>query len=299
MTNGGRHKLGLGTAQFGLPYGISGPGYRVAPDEVGEIVKLAEACAVTLLDTAPAYGDSERIVGERLPAHHEFAIVTKTVPLRAQRVDAAAIEHVERTFAQSLQRLRRRSVYAVLVHTASDLLVPGGERLYGCAVRWRADGRATKIGVSVYTKDELEALLARYTFDLVQVPVNVLDQRLVIDGTLARLKARGIELHARSVFLQGLLLMEPRDIPQTAARARPFVTRFREMMAKSGVSPLAAALRYVARLSEIDRIIVGVHSAAQLSECVRALDDATMLPDCADLRCDDERAIDPRRWVTV
>ena len=289
-------KLGLGTAQFGLAYGISGPGARVSLSEVKAILELARKRGVSMLDTAPAYGDSETVLGECLAGRGGFEIVTKTIAAGGDRITDEDAARVDAAFAASLAHLRTKSVDAVLAHRADDLLAPGGDKIYGLLARWRAEGRTRKIGVSVYTREQIDALFERHAYDIVQLPVSVFDQRLVADGTLDFLKRAGVEIHARSVLLQGLAIMEPSSIPRGLLPARPLVEQFRHTLSQWGLSPLAGALRYVAGLAAIDRVVVGVHSVAQLEECLGAMEASAAQHDYSAFACANEAIIDPRQW---
>lgn len=289
-------KLGLGTAQFGLAYGITGPGVRVSLGEVKAILDLARKRNVTMLDTAPAYGDSEAVLGECLAGGGGFGIVTKTIAAGGARIAGEDVARLDESFTASLARLRVNSVDGVLVHRADDLLAPGGDRIYELLAQWRGEGRTRKIGVSVYTREQIDALFERHLYDIVQLPVSVFDQRLVADGTLEMLKRAGVEIHARSVLLQGLALMEPSNIPAALQPARPLVERFRRTLAGWGLSPLAGALRYVNGLAAIDRVVIGVHSAAQLEECLRAVEASAGEHDYSAFACANEAIVDPRQW---
>ena len=291
-------KLVLGTVQLGLKYGIANRGQAVPAGEACALLQLAHARGIRMLDTAPAYGESESVVGRCLAElDGRFQIVTKTLPLPRAGARPADVDAVRREFSASLKRLGSESVYGILVHHAGDLLGPEGARLYGLLAEWRDRGQALKIGVSVYTGAEALAAFERYRLDIVQLPLSVFDQRLAADGTLLELKRRHAEIHARSVFLQGLALMEPDALPPGFESARPFVARFHDALANRGVSPVAGALGYVAQIAEIDRIVVGVDSAAQLSECVAALEQRVPKLDFSGFACRDESLLDPRRWA--
>ena len=169
-------KLGLGTVQFGLPYGISNKTGQVALDEIGKILQLAATSGMQIVDTAAGYGDSENVLGRSLAPAHDFLIVTKTLPLRAEKVRREDVAKAEAVFEDSLRQLGQSSVYGLLVHHSADLLNPGGDRLYAALRRWKEEGRVKKIGVSVYAREEVDRLFDRYAFDLVQLPLNVFDQ---------------------------------------------------------------------------------------------------------------------------
>lgn len=291
-------KLVLGTAQLGLKYGIANRGGALSASEACALLRLAHESGISMLDTAPAYGESESVVGRCLASFDgRFQIVTKTLPLPKQAPRAADVEAVAREFSASLRRLGSESVYGILVHHSRDLLGPEGGRLYGLLAERRARGQALKIGVSVYTRAEALEVLERYPLEVVQLPVSVFDQRLAADGTLAELKRRKVEIHARSVFLQGLVLMDPDALPPGFESARPLVARFRAALQRHGVSPLAGALAYVGQLLEIDRIVIGVDSAGQLAQCVAAFEGPAVNLDFSGFACKDEDLLDPRRWM--
>jgi aryl-alcohol dehydrogenase-like predicted oxidoreductase len=290
-----RRRLVLGTVQFGLPYGVSHQGGRVPIEEARNILELAAVAGIDMLDTAAAYGDSEAVLGEILEDQSPFAIVTKTIPIRASAIEATAIDRVEAGFRESLRKLRRDKVHALLVHDPRDLLNPGGERLWSLLEAFKAQGLVAKIGASVYDWAEIDALMSRYPMEALQAPLNVFDQRLLADGAFARAAGKGVEIHARSVLLQGLLLMTPEaaalKLPQAAEKLRDW----RNALDEAGVSPLAAALGFALRAPHVDRIVVGVHSAAHLAECLATLDAAPRL-NYARFASDDLDLIDPRRW---
>jgi aryl-alcohol dehydrogenase-like predicted oxidoreductase len=288
-------KLGLGTVQFGLDYGVSNTSGQVAPDEVRRILQKASEHGISVLDTAAGYGNAEAVLGQCLPAGTAFPIVTKTQPLKAACVDDAGLRQVAANFEASLSRLGRQSVHGLLVHHGGDLLLPGGERLYALLRQWQAEGRVGKIGVSVYDRAEIDALFERFAFDLVQLPLNVFDQRLLRDGTLTTLHRAGVEIHARSVFLQGALLMDTDALPLYLAPLRQHHVAYRTALRAAGVSPLAAALGFVRQLAEVGVALVGVLSAAQLDECVAAYIAASTL-DYRDFAIDTPSLVDPRGW---
>lgn len=206
-------KIGLGTVQFGLPYGVSNATGMTDEIEVGRILDYAGSRGVRVLDTAAAYGKSEEVLGYRLPAAALFHIVTKTSPFRGNCIDDSAITAIDQRFKSSLENLRRNAVYGLLVHHAGDMLKEGGERLAAWLIEQKVSGKAVKVGVSVYDRDTLDAILQKIDIDMVQLPLNIFDQRFLANGYLAELKAAGIEIHVRSAFLQGLLLMEPSTLP--------------------------------------------------------------------------------------
>lgn len=279
-------RLGIGSAQFGLNYGVSNTHGRTSVSEVGTILTLARDSGIRVLDTAAAYGEAESVLG--LVGTAGFDVVTKLLP-------GTAPMGVEPALRASLERLRLDTCYGLLLHDADDVASADGAALAAALQRVRDLGLVAKIGVSVYSPRQLGAALARMTPDLVQVPVNVFDQRLLEDGSLERLKELGVEIHARSAFLQGLLLMEPNELPATLAGARTRLSRFRRLAEKNGVTPTRAALGFVTGLREVDIVICGVNDGAQLAELLDSSDPLPPHP-FKELSLSNLDIIDPTRW---
>lgn len=292
-------KMGLGTAQFGLDYGISNTAGKTPLEEVRRILAEAARRGLRVLDTARLYGDSEAALGRALPDDHPFRIVTKT-PKFPAGFDAAAAFTLQESLAASLKTLRIPSAYGLLAHDADDLIRPGGDRMLATLRELKSKGLAAKVGASVYTGAQIEALLSRGGVDLVQVPCNVLDQRLIDGGHLRALKSAGVEVHCRSVFLQGLLLMDPPKVPRYFDPIRPVLEGFRAASAARGLTLLQAALAFVAGRPEIDHFLVGVNDLAQLREILSAAESSPGgAPDFSLFKCEDERFVNPALWKTA
>jgi aryl-alcohol dehydrogenase-like predicted oxidoreductase len=184
-------KLGLGTVQWGMQYGIANRVGRPHGSEIAQILLSARQAGVSLLDTAYVYGDAESVIGQTVDNSHEWQIVTKTLPIQSKVFGDADEAAVYLAFDESLRRLRRTSVYGLMVHSAENLLRPGAERLWGVLQKIKSKGLASKIGVSVYTPDELSQILDTFSVDIVQLPLNLYDQRFLRTALLDRLKLSG------------------------------------------------------------------------------------------------------------
>ncbi|MEJ8837040.1 aldo/keto reductase [Ramlibacter sp. AN1133] len=292
-----KQQLALGTAQFGLDYGITNAHGRVAAEESLRMLQCAWEGGVGILDTAPAYGDSERALGEVFTAGpaRAWRIVTKTLPLRSVQVDAQAVSRVDTAFRDSLAHLRAASADTLLVHHADDLLVPGGEALYRWLRGEQDAGRAARIGVSVYDGEQVRALLARYRLDAVQLPASIADQRLLADGTVQRLRDAGVEIHVRSLYLQGLLLADPSFIARRFPDHGAWAQRLHEECRTRGMSAVQACLSFFRSQPAFDVAVIGAASAGE----VRALVDAWQtIPamDWSGWAVDNPSFTDPRQW---
>lgn len=286
-------RLALGTVQFGLAYGVANQGGQVSRADAAAILAAARAGGLDTLDTAIAYGDSETCLGAAGVAG--WRVVSKLPTLPNDCPDVAA--WVAAQLAGSLGRLGVDCLHGLLLHNPRQLLGPQGAALAAALRAARTDGRVERIGVSIYAPDDLAAIYPVLPPDLVQAPLNLVDRRLVDSGWLQRLADDGVEVHTRSSFLQGLLLM-----PQVPARFAPWQAlwaRWQDWLAAHPGQAAAACLAYPLGLPQVARVVIGVDSPAQFAELLaasQALPPAAELPD---LYCADERLINPSLWNTL
>ncbi|WP_158630106.1 aldo/keto reductase [Cohnella sp. AR92] len=263
-------KLALGTIPFGLGNRVLDHG-RVPFQEVAAIMAYARQAGIETIDTAPGYGDSESIIGHIKEGYAFPRIITKTPEFPEEWIGPEPIGRMEAAFQRSLKTMRRRPVYAVVVRQGEDLLKPGGERIWERMTDWKAEGRTDKIGFSVFNgADELDRLMERYTPDLVQLPINALDRKLLTNGHLRQLRNAGIEIQARSVLLHGLLLLAPSSLPPAHDRLRAPLAALHWTWSQQGLTPLEGSLSFIRSIPEIDEVIVGFHSLQQIREVHRA-----------------------------
>jgi aryl-alcohol dehydrogenase-like predicted oxidoreductase len=290
-------RLGLGTVQFGVDYGVSNRAGRPDEREVAAILARISRAGVGYLDTAPAYGEAELLIGRHLPPGHRLRIVTKAPAITDATVTARHGRQVLDSLAASLDRLKVSAVHGFLVHQSENLAGKGWQHLVDALLEARARGWTKRIGASVYNSDQLALVESRFSPELVQLPLNVLDRRPITSGLLPRLKAAGVEIHARSVFLQGLLLMRPDELPEFFAPLRQTIVRLRETWQRRGLSALGGCLAFAFRQPEIDAVIVGVNRVQELEQIEAVV---ASLPDGdTDIALDqpiDPAYLDPSRW---
>jgi aryl-alcohol dehydrogenase-like predicted oxidoreductase len=290
-------KLALGGAQFGMRYGIANSSGQPSYAVVDQIFRKANEFGISMIDTAQAYGDSEAVLGRVLGRDANIRVVTKTRPIWAHAIEWVDIEPIMNAFDMSLKRLNRGKVYGLLVHDVRDLLVRGGERLWAWMESTKADGKVQKIGVSVYSPEQLQQLLARYAnIELVQLPFNIYDQRFVRSGFLDCLKLRHIEVHSRSAFLQGVLLMAPERLPDQFDTIRGHQAHLHEWLRERGLSPLSGALAICINDSRIDSVVVGCDNVQQFEDIIAAMDSSYPL-DLDQFAIRDEKIINPSQWM--
>ncbi len=292
-------KLGIGTVQFGLDYGISNRDGKIPFSEVQKILELASKAGISLLDTASQYGDSEQVLGSVLPKSHPFQIVTKTPGFKTNKIHSEHGTTLKKTFYKSLENLNMKSLFGLMIHHADDLLTPGGEYLFETMEDLKSSGMVSKIGVSVYSAAQIDLIIDRFPIDLIQVPVNLLDQRLIQSGHIRALKQAGVEIHARSVFLQGLLLMNPDVLPAYFSSIRQHLKEFHANCIRENISPVFVCLDFILNHPEIDRVLTGVCSQKELEDILDATMMGKLSMEYAGLACQDESIIDPSKWRTV
>jgi len=292
-------KLGIGTVQFGMNYGISNQEGKTPLSEVQSIMTFARVNGIDMIDTAHGYGDSESVLGAVLSRGHRFSIITKTPGFPSRPLQPADATALKRAFLDSLAKLRQKNAEGLLVHNADDLLAPGGELLYAALQEIKKEGGVNRVGVSVYAGDQIDALLERYPLDLIQLPINVLDTRLLESSRLAALKQKGVEIHARSIFLQGLLLLDPERIHPYFEPVKPVLRRYHVFLQENGLTPVEGAFCFITGIAEIDYVIIGVNSLTQLHENYEAVNRTyadTVRQQLRAFSLDDARYLNPARW---
>ena len=286
-------KIALGTVQFGIDYGINSENGQIRPEEVRGILNYAYSQNIDLLDTAPAYGSSEKVLGEANVQN--FKVVTKTRHFDNAEISNDDIDLLKKDFSCSLVDLRQESFYGVLVHDANDLLKPGSKKLFDQLESLKQAEKIKKIGVSIYDNKQLQSILENFDIDIVQLPFNILDKRLIDSGMLVKLQNRGIEVHARSVFLQGLLLMSNQDRPRKFHCWNALWKVWYEWLKDNQITALEATIRYAVSIPEISKVLVGVDTKDQLKEIIIASDG--ILPNIpAELYTDDVNLLNPSNW---
>jgi len=277
-------KLALGTAQFGLDYGVTNHDGQVAIDEVKNILDYAKGKSIDTLDTASGYGNSEQVLGEL--GVNNYRIITKTIPLKN------GVDGVIKGFHQSLDSLNVGQVDGLLIHNIDDTKDKRFSKLFHKLNELKEEGVIKKIGFSTYTPEQVDFLLENFDFDLIQVPFNVFDTRLVEGGQLKALKKKNIEIHARSVFLQGVLLSFDSLSDYFSTWDAQF-EQYQGLVREKELSLLEYALNFALNTQELDKILVGVDSVNQLTDIVNAFKSDV---DLKAFKIDDINLLNPNLW---
>lgn len=289
------NKLAIGTVQFGMHYGIANNSKKIFPQKsISEILKLAKLSKITTLDTAIAYGSSEKKLGkENLDS---FDVITKisNIPSLKKNIHSWIRKEVE----LSLQRLNQNKIYGVLLHKASDLNGPDGKKIYEALSILKKERIISKIGISIYSPSELDNIVPNFDIDIVQSPFNVFDMRLKTSGWMNKLHQANVEIHTRSTFLQGLLLMDLKDIPTKFIKWTNLFALWDKTVDQSNMNKMEACIQFSSSFNEIDKVIFGVDNLKQFKEVM----DYNFLNYSYNLNnfsSTDESLINPSKWDTL
>lgn len=281
--------LALGTVQFGLPYGVTNASGQVSEAEVTDILQYAMDSGISTLDTASEYGTSELVLGN--VGVSSFEVVTKfPAQLPAANQTSWAISSV----TSSLRRLRVPNIHGVLFHRPEHVSAFDPDSLQSCIEELRLLGYVQKVGVSVYCPSDLDDVLRVFTPDIVQLPYNAFDQRFRTSGWLDRLSSLNVDVHVRSVFLQGVLLEGLDRLPNRFKRWNDQFEHWSHVCEDFRGDRLAVALAAV-KHPAINRIVVGVQSRKQLTDIVNSYGNSKALS-IPDVSIDDENLILPTKW---
>jgi len=283
------NRIVLGGAQLGLPYGILNGGETLSREEVARILDTAVDHGIDSIDTAIAYGQSESIIGET--SQNRFKIISKLPPLP---VDISNVsEWVHSQVEGSLSRMKCTSLDALLLHRPQDLTGDQGAELYAAIGSLIAEKIIHRFGVSIYSPNDLEGIIGTFDIHIVQAPLNVFDRRIL--GVTDQLSALNIEVHARSVFLQGVLIANPKDRPRRFEPWSEHFALFDEWVRSSGVSAMACCMGFALQQPGIAKLVIGTTSAKSLDEIMNSIPNSVLeVP--AHLQSSVEQLIDPRVW---
>lgn len=285
-------KLALGSANFGLNYGLTNHSGKVSQSELEKLLYTAEDAGIELIDTAQAYGNSEARIGA-LCRDRRFNIVTKISLDFESDCDKDSIRNLVK---KSCQKLGQSQLYAVLLHRPEVLLGDRGKMIVKELQTLKEQNIIFKFGISIYSPEILGEITKLTKLDIVQAPFNIFDQQILLSGWSNKLKDSGIEVHTRSPFLQGLLLMHKSCLPPYFYKN--WTSRFNawfDYLKNNRDDALTIALKFVLKQEWIDRVVVGVDTALQL-EALLNVEKLTLPVPYPNLECDDINLINPSKW---
>ena len=257
-----KDKIIIGTAQFGLNYGIANSLGKMKTNEIKKIIKYAKTNHIKNIDTAHAYGDSEQRLGN--VGIKNFNVIVK---LPATNPTQPYDQWVKKSIHSSFKKLKINKADTVLVHNAKFLLNPKmGKKIYEELKKFKNKNIIKNIGVSIYSISDLKNIIKKFPMDVMLISLNIFDQRILNKKIINTLKRKNIKIYTRSTFLQGLLLMPKNKLPAKFNRwEKKFDMWFKELKNKK-VSAYDACLDFVLKNKDIDKILIGIDDFKQFKE---------------------------------
>ena len=283
-------KLAIGTAQLGLQYGVAGNG-NINQMNANEILDFAVSKKIYTVDTSPGYGDAHSKIGKC--NLKELKIITKIPKINLKK--ALIKSEIRNQVLNYIKVLRCDRIHCLLLHNPSDILSSNGSEIYKSLILLKEEGLIEKIGVSTYEYEELNSIIDNFHIDIIQHPINILDRRLENSGMIKRLKDLNIEIHCRSVFLQGLLLsnvnqMEPKYLPfkKDVLKVQKFSIKYKKSIEE-------ICLKFVINIKEVSKIVIGIDNLSQLKKLVEIEEEETNIK-IPEFTVSNKLIMDPRKW---
>jgi len=282
-------KLVLGTATLGMNYGLFSY-KKINRREFKKIEKLVLESKIKLIDTASSYGSSEKIIGNS--KLKKLNIITK---IKLPKNNNIHIRNwVKTNLMNSLNKLRIKKIYGVMVHDYKDLMGKRGKEYLLSLQEFKKKKIINKIGISVYDPKEIKKILKFWIPDLVQIPLNPLDNRILDPGLMNILKKFRIKIYARSIFLQGLLVNDHSSF-KIGKNYKLLLDKFKSWCFANNVTNLESCVQFVKQLKKIDYMVVGFNSYAHLKEIIDVFKKKQIIIP-KNFSTNKLNLIDPRRW---
>ena len=288
-------RIGIGTAQFGFDYGISNNQGQTSKPEVFDILDVANKLGVTTIDTSPVYGNAEHVLGT-FPKLKRFKCITKATPVQSIDINHEDASEIKKNFFQSLKHLKLSKADGLIIHNSKDIHKNGFEYVVDTLHELKAHDHVNKIGASVYEPEDVDRLLSIFKIDLIQLPLNVFSQGFIKSGLLNELSNQNIEIHVRSIFLQGAVFLNPERLPEHLGPLKLKIAKLNETANDLGTSAFELAMDFIKSQPQINTCIVGVNNKEHLTNLVSAFNKRPKDFDASifDLNC--SNLTNPSNW---
>lgn len=294
--NNQNSKIIIGTAQFGSDYGITNSKGEVSLSEIKKIILEANNNGVNCFDTAPIYGNAEVKLGKCLEKNSK--VITKVFEIKDKNIDKNNLKEVEKVFFKSLKNLKLNKIYALLIHSVKDLYKNNSKILVEFLENLKKNNIVEKLGISIYEKKDFENTIKIFKPDIIQIPINIFDQRLLKKKFVNFIKNMDIEIHARSIFLQGLLLSKEELIPNHLFFIKNYLSKFKKKLEAKGLKPMEACLSFINNVSAIDKIVVGVSSLNEFKEILNTNKNKNLkINDFDEFKLNNKKILNPINWT--
>lgn len=300
------NKIVIGTALFGLNYGQADRKIRIGDRILEELLDYCFEKGITVFDTAPGYGDAEERIAQyidskNLNQYNDLEIITKTPHFDSQATKAELYKIFKENVERFREKIGERVKLGLLCHQPDALINQNRSDVYHALSALRQDGIVDKIGISIYDTYQIEGIERNWSLDILQAPLNIFDQRFENSPIVHALRLQGTQIHARSIFLQGLLLQSTEDLNSYFKSGVRFkaLTAFQNFVETSNISKLFACLNYVLHVGCVDKVIIGVYDKEELTSIMNVIGHTEFKKPIQFKRfsTNDVDLIDPRRWT--
>lgn len=280
-----KKKIIIGTAQFIPNYGLKNEKKFI---NSRYFLNFLHKKNLKYLDTAQAYNNAEELIGA---TNNEYYVTTKISEFNNSNLNNSIIDKV----SQSLKKLKLQKIYCLIIHHGEDLLKKNGKYIYKSLISLKNIGIIDKIGISMYDEKKTAKILKKYKIDVIQFPFNVFDQRLIHSGLLRLIKKKKVEIHVRSIFLQGLLLIKKNKLPKYFCKWENQWKNWHHWLKKNKIDALTACLSYCLSFKNIDKFVIGVNNVKQLKIILNSkIRNNFLIPQ--NLSINDQKIINPVNW---
>ncbi len=285
-------KIILGTAQLGQAYGINSK-RKVSEAEAIKILNFSKSIGINSIDTAPVYGNIESILGNLNLSNMQISSKLPHIQGNISKFEDWTRDQVYK----SLKNLNLNSIDTILLHDPNVLLKEEGKKIYTTLKKLKKENIISQIGVSIYSPEILIEIAPKFEIDIVQAPLNPFDQRILSPKFLKLLFERNIKIHARSIFLQGLILEETNFNDKYFYKWKELFLSFKKIAKKNNFTLLETCLGFINSHKIIEKILIGVDSMSHLKMIISILQkDITLKDDMKFLSCSEENLINPTKW---
>ena len=255
----------LGTAQFGLDYGITNSNGKVSYNDVVQILKYAERNGIKILDTASAYGDCEHLFGQLKKYFSNFSFISK---IKVYPDDD--LNKLHKRIDDIYQKMQISKLYALMVHNSEFMLSSTAPKVWGDLIKAKVSKSINKIGVSVYNVREAIQIIKNYDIDIIQIPFNIINQQFLNEDFIYEARKRNVEIHARSIFMQGLLFLDQDSLPNYFRSLKSKYVDIQEDCDHMNKSREEYIAQFLKDNMIFDNIVLGVTNVAELDTFVSA-----------------------------
>ncbi len=288
----------IGSAQFGMQYGITNSSGQVNFDDVVKILNFSYSAGIRFLDTAELYGNSIEVLGNYFKSYPHFEVINKFSCPSKDYFSKTDVFVWEEKFIGSLNQLGIQQIDSYLLHSSNDLKKDGSQFLLDWLISLRERRLVKRIGLSIYDSHELDGINLK-NFQLIQLPFSIYDQRFLIEGTIEEIKSYGLSIHARSIYLQGLILTDSSKWPDWIdIDIRKHHEKLENFAKNNNCTLLELCMAFIEQNNFLEGYVVGICNLTQLKELILCIASFKNFPDLEwkNWAINKSEFINPRAW---